>query len=278
MTQASNIVASNIMVSNMMAGKRGLIVGIANDRSIAWGIARRLAAEGASLALTYQGAAFAKRVNPLAEQIGAAMTLPCDVDDPASLDQLFATLKEQWRTLDFLVHSIAYSDKDELKGRFVDTSLANFRHTMQISCFSFTDMARRAYPLMAENGGSLITMTYLGAERVIPAYNVMGVAKAALETSVKYLAADLGPKNIRVNAISAGPMRTLAGSAISAARQIYRRSEANAPLRASVTLDQIGGAALYLLSDLSAGVTGEVHHVDNGFNIIGLAHRTGEPE
>ena len=261
----------------LMDGKRGLIMGVANDRSIAWGIAKRLAAEGAGLALTYQSAAFARRVEPLAEQIGADMTLPCDASDPASLDHLFGELKAQWGSLDFLVHSIAYSDKDELKGRFVDTTGANFLNTMQISCFSFTDMARRAQPLMADAGGSLITMTYLGAERVIPAYNVMGVAKAALETSVKYLAADLGPDGIRVNAISAGPMRTLAGSAISAARQIFRRSEANAPLRASVTLEQIGGAALYLLSDLSSGVTGEVHHVDNGFNIIGLAHLTGDP-
>jgi enoyl-[acyl-carrier protein] reductase I len=264
--------------SNIMAGKRGLVVGIANDRSIAWGIAQRLAAEGAELALTYQNEPFAKRVLPLAEQIGAAMTLPCNVTDADSLDDLFGALKAEWGSLDFIVHSIAYSDKDELKGRFVDTSEGNFRNTMQISCFSFTDMARRAQPLMAENGGSLITMSYLGAERVIPAYNVMGVAKAALETSVKYLAADLGPDGIRVNAISAGPMRTLAGSAISAAREIYRRSEANAPLRASVTQEQIGGAALYLLSDLGSGVTGEVHHVDSGFNIVGLAHLTGEPD
>jgi enoyl-[acyl-carrier protein] reductase I len=261
-----------------MAGKRGLIVGIANERSIAWGIAQRLAAEGAELALTYQNEPFAKRVRPLAEQVGATLTLPCNVTDADSLDQLFGALKAEWGSLDFVVHSIAYSDKDELKGRFVDTSQANFLNTMQISCFSFTDMARRAQPLMADNGGSLITMSYLGAERVIPAYNVMGVAKAALETSVKYLAADLGPGGIRVNAISAGPMRTLAGSAISAARQIYRRSEANAPLRASVTQEQIGGAALYLLSDLASGVTGEVHHVDCGFNIVGLAHLTGEPD
>ena len=263
--------------TKIMAGKRGLIVGIANERSIAGGIAERLAAEGAELALTYQSEAFAKRVLPLAKQVGAPLTLPCNVADADSLDQLFSALKSEWGSLDFVVHSIAYSDKDELKGRFVDTSEANFLNTMQISCFSFTDMARRAQPLM-EDGGSLITMSYLGAERVVPAYNVMGVAKAALETSVKYLAADLGPDGIRVNAISAGPMRTLAGSAISSARQIYRRSEANAPLRRSVTQEQIGGAALYLLSDLSSGVTGEVHHVDSGFNIIGLAHLTGEPD
>ena len=263
--------------TNIMAGKRGLIVGIANERSIAWGIAQRLAAEGAELALTYQNEPFAKRVLPLAEQVGASLTLPCNVTDADSIDHLYAALQAEWGSLDFLVHSLAYSDKEELKGRFVDTSQANFLNTMQISCFSFTDMARRAQPLMTD-GGSLITMSYLGAERVIPAYNVMGVAKAALETSVKYLAADLGPEGIRVNAISAGPMRTLAGSAISAARQIYRRSEANAPLRRSVTLEQIGGAALYLLSDLAAGVTGEVHHVDCGFNIVGLAHLTGEPD
>jgi enoyl-[acyl-carrier protein] reductase I len=263
--------------SKIMAGKRGLIVGVANDRSIAWGIAERLAREGAELALTHQGEAFAKRVLPLGEQIGAALILPCDAEDPASLDHLFAEIKDAWGGLDFLVHSIAYSDKDELKGRFVDTTEANFRRTMHISCYSFTDMARRARPLMTEKGGSLITMSYLGAERVIPAYNVMGVAKAALETSVKYLAADLGPDSIRVNAISAGPMRTLAGSAIGAARQIYKRSEANAPLRRSVTLEQIGGAALYLLSDLSGGVTGEVHHVDSGYNVVGLAHLNGEP-
>ena len=263
--------------TNIMAGKRGLIVGIANERSIAWGIAQRLAAEGAELALTYQNEPFAKRVLPLAEQVGASLTLPCNVTDADSIDHLYAALQAEWGSLDFLVHSLAYSDKEELKGRFVDTSQANFLNTMQISCFSFTDMARRAQPLMTD-GGSLITMSYLGAERVIPAYNVMGVAKAALETSVKYLAADLGPEGIRVNAISAGPMRTLAGSAISAARQIYRRSEANAPLHRSVTLEQIGGAALYLLSDLAAGVTGEVHHVDCGFNIVGLAHLTGEPD
>jgi len=269
--------SQNKIMTNVLAGKRGLVFGIANERSIAWGIAERLAAEGATLALTYQGEAFAKRVEPLAKKIAAAMTLSCDASDPISLDQLFAALQAKWGTLDFLVHSIAYSDKEELKGRFIDTSATNFQKTMQVSCYSFTDIARRARPLMVEGGGTLITLSYLGAERVIPAYNVMGVAKAALEASVKYLAADLGPDGIRVNAISAGPMRTLAGSAIAAARQIYRRAEANAPLRRPVTLEQLGGSALYLLSDLSAGVTGEVHHVDSGFNIVGLAHRSGDP-
>ena len=263
--------------TNILAGKRGLVVGIANNRSIAWGIAERLAAEGAALALTYQGEAFAKRVEPLAEKIAAAITLPCDASDPVSLDQLFMALQAEWGALDFLVHSIAYSDKEELSGRFIDTSATNFQNTMQVSCYSFTDMSRPARPLMEEGGGNLVTLSYLGANRVIPAYNVMGVAKAALEASVKYLAADLGPDGIRVNAISAGPMRTLAGSAVAAARQIYRRAEANAPLRRSVTLEQVGGAAVYLLSDLSAGVTGEVHYVDSGFNIVGLAHRSGDP-
>ncbi|MEE2761257.1 MAG: SDR family oxidoreductase [Pseudomonadota bacterium] len=267
----------NKTMTKVLAGKRGLVFGIANERSIAWGIAERLAAEGAALALTYQGEAFAKRVEPLAEKVAAAMTLRCDVSDPISLDQLFEALQAKWGTLDFLVHSIAYSDKEELKGRFIDTSAANFQNTMQVSCYSFTEMARRVRPLMVEGGGNLITLSYLGAERVIPAYNVMGVAKAALEASVKYLATDLGPDGIRVNAISAGPMRTLAGSAVAAARQIYRRAEANAPLRRSVTLEQLGGSALYLLSDLSTGVTGEVHHVDSGFNIVGLAHRSGDP-
>ncbi|NQV56199.1 MAG: SDR family oxidoreductase [Rhodospirillales bacterium] len=261
-----------------MAGKKGLIVGIANERSIAWGIADRLAKEGAELALTYQNDAFAKRVKPLAESAGSNHVLHCDAEDPKSLDALFKTLKESWGGLDFLVHSIAFSDKEELKGRYLDTSAANFKRTMQVSCFSFTELARRAQPLMADAGGSLITLTYLGAEKVIPAYNVMGVAKAALEASVKYLAADMGPDGIRVNAISAGPMRTLAGSAIGDARSIYSRSAANAPLRRSVTLEQVGGAALYLLSDLSAGVTGEVHHVDSGYNIIGLPHLNGGEE
>ena len=259
-----------------MAGKRGLIFGVANDRSIAWGIAETLARHGAEMAFTYQGEAFAKRVRPLAESVGSKIILPCDVEDQDSLDAVFKAIGDQWGRLDFVVHSLAYSEREELKGRYLDTSAANFERTMQISCFSFTDIARRAYPLMKENGGSLITLTYYGAERVMPAYNVMGVAKAALEASVRYLAADLGPDNIRVNALSAGPMRTLAGSAIGTARTIYRRSAANAPLRQSVTAEQLGGAGLYLLSELSAGVTGETHHVDAGFNIVGLPYLTGD--
>lgn len=255
--------------TKIMAGKRGLIVGIANERSIAWGIAERLAAEGAELALTYQSEAFAKRVLPLAKQVGAPLTLPCNVADADSLDQLFSALKSEWGSLDFVVHSIAYSDKDELKGRFVDTSEANFLNTMQISCFSFTDMARRAQPLM-EDGGSLITMSYLGAERVVPAYNVMGVAKAALEASVRYLAADLGPGKIRVNAISAGPIKTLAASGIGDFRYILKWNEYNSPMRRNVGIDEVGGAAMYLLSDLGSAVTGETHHVDCGYNVVGM--------
>jgi len=259
-----------------MEGKRGLIFGVANDRSIAWGIAKTLARHGAEMAFTFQGEAFAKRVRPLAESVGSQIILPCDVEDQDSLDAVFKAISDQWGRLDFVVHSLAYSEREELKGRYLDTSAANFERTMQISCFSFTDIARRAYPLMKENGGSLITLTYYGAERVMPAYNVMGVAKAALEASVRYLAADLGPDNIRVNALSAGPMRTLAGSAIGTARTIYRRSAANAPLRQAVTAEQLGGAGLYLLSELSAGVTGETHHVDAGFNIVGLPYLTGD--
>lgn len=261
--------------TSLLSGRRGLVVGVANDRSIAWGIAETLAKAGAELAFTYQGEAFERRVKPLAESIGSRIVLPCDVEDPASVDTLFDTLAQRWGNLDFLVHSIAFSDKNELKGRYVDTSADNFARTMRISCFSFTDMARRARPLM-KNGGSLITLSYYGAERVMPSYNVMGVAKAALEASVRYLAADLGPEGIRVNAISAGPMRTLAGSAIGSARRIFAWSEANAPLRTSITLEQLGGSALYLLSDLSGGVTGEVHHVDAGYNVVGLPYRTGD--
>ena len=258
----------------LLAGKRGLIVGVANDRSIAWGIAETLHKAGAELAFTYQGDAVARRVKPLAEGLGSRIILPCDAEDPASLDAVFAALSEKWGKLDFLVHSIAYSDKNELKGRYVDTSPENFARTMRISCFSFTDMARRARPLMRD-GGSLITLTYYGAERVMPSYNVMGVAKAALEASVRYLAADLGPDGIRVNAISAGPMRTLSGSAVGSARRIFNWSEANAPLRTSVTLEQLGNTALYFVSDMSGGVTGETHHVDAGYNIVGLPYLTG---
>jgi enoyl-[acyl-carrier protein] reductase I len=262
-------------VSNLLEGKRGLIVGVANERSIAWGIAETLAKEGASLAFTYQGESFERRVKPLAESVRSEIVLPCDVEDSTSIENVFAVLAQRWGRLDFLVHSIAFSDKNELKGRYVETSADNFSRTMRISCFSFTDMARRARPLMTD-GGSLITLSYYGAERVMPSYNVMGVAKAALEASVRYLAADLGPDGIRVNAISAGPMRTLAGSAIGSARRIYAWSEANAPLRASITLEQLGSSALYLLSDLSAGVTGEVHHVDAGYHVVGLPYLTGD--
>jgi enoyl-[acyl-carrier protein] reductase I len=252
-----------------MAGKKGLVMGVANDRSIAWGIADVLSKHGAELAFTYQGETLAKRVKPLAESAGSSIVLPCDVEDEASMDAVFAEIDKQWGKMDFLVHAIAYSDKEELKGKYLDTSRANFSRTMDISCYSFTALARRAAPLMTD-GGAMLTLTFTGAERVVPNYNVMGVAKAALEASIKYMAVDLGPQNIRVNAISAGPMRTLAGSAIAGARHIYRWSEDNAPLNRSVHLDDVGGSALYLLSDLSNSVTGEIHHVDSGYNVIGM--------
>ena len=255
--------------SGLMAGRRGLIMGVANDHSLAWGIARAARAQGADLAFTYQGEAFGKRVRPLAESIGCDFLVSCEVTDDASVAAAFAELGARWGRLDFLVHAIAYSDKEELKGRYLDTSRENFLHTMNISCFSFTDIARRAAPLM-DRGGAMLTLTYAGAVRVMPSYNVMGVAKAALEASVRYLAADLGPDGIRVNAISAGPMRTLAGSAIGSARYVYRFYRDNAPLRRNVQLEDIGGAGLYLLSDLAAGVTGEVHYVDAGYNVIGM--------
>lgn len=253
----------------LMAGKRGLILGVANDRSMAWGITRGVVAQGAEVALTYQGEPLLKRVKPLAEQVGCEVVLPCDVTDAASLDELFAELSRRWGTLDFVVHAIAYSDKDELKGRYVDTTAANFRDTMYISCYSFTDICRRAEALMS-NGGSLVTLSYMGAERVTPHYNVMGVAKAALEASVRYLAEDLGKQNIRVNALSAGPMKTLAASGIGDFRVILKWNQFNAPLRRNITLDDVAGAGLYLLSDLSSGVTGEVHHVDAGYNVVGM--------
>ena len=255
--------------SALMSGKRGLIMGVANDHSIAWGIAKAVHAQGAALAFTYQGEAVGKRVKPLAASVGSSLVIPADVTDEPSLDQLFDTLKRDWKRIDFVVHAIAYSDKNELKGRYVDTTRENFRRSLDVSCFSFTDIARRAEPLMSE-GGSLITLSYAGAERVMPNYNVMGVAKAALEASVRYLAVDLGRKGIRVNAISAGPMRTLAGSAIADARQVFRFNRIASPLHRNMELDDVGGAALYLLSDLSGGVTGEVHHVDGGYNIIGM--------
>ncbi len=255
--------------SALMAGKRGLIMGVANDRSIAWGIAKAAQSHGAELAFTYQGEALEKRVRPLAESIGCDLLLPCDVTDEASLDAAFATLSEKWGRLDFIVHAIAYSDKDELKGRYLDTSADNFNRTMFVSCYSFTAVARRAAPLMTE-GGSMLTLTYFGAERVMPHYNVMGVAKAALEASVRYLAVDLGAQNVRVNAMSAGPIKTLAASGIGDFRYILKWNQYNAPLKRNVTLEDIGGAGVYLLSDLSTGVSGEVHHVDCGYHVVGM--------
>jgi enoyl-[acyl-carrier protein] reductase I len=261
--------------NGLMAGKRGLIMGVANDHSIAWGIAKELAAQGAQMAFTYQGAAFERRVRPLAESVGAEIVLPADVEDDQSLEALFSKLKREWDHMDFLVHAVAFSDKNELKGRYVDTTRRNFLRTLDISCFSFTDLARRAQPLMkakadGKPGGAMITLTYAGSMRVMPNYNVMGVAKAALEASVRYLAADLGRDGIRVNAISAGPMRTLAGSAVGDARLVFKWNKNNAPLRKTVELGHVGGSALYLLSDLSGGVTGEIHYVDSGYNIMGM--------
>lgn len=252
-----------------MEGKRGLIMGVANDRSIAWGIARSCAREGAALAFTFQGDALKKRVLPLAESLGAPLVLPCDVQEPASIDATFAALAERWGGLDFLVHAIAFSDKDQLKGRYIDTTLENFQTSLAISCYSLTAIAQRAERLMGR-GGSILTLTYYGAEKVMPHYNVMGVAKAALEASVRYLAEDLGKQNIRVNAISAGPIKTLAASGIGDFRYILRWNEYNAPLRRNVTIDEVGDAGLYLLSDLGRAVTGEIHHVDAGYNIVGM--------
>src|SRR5712671_4231303 len=256
-------------VPKLMAGKRGLIMGVANERSIAWGIARALHAAGAEMAFTYQGAAFGKRVLPMVEKLGCKIVEEADVEDEPSLDRLFARLNKDWGRLDFVVHAIAFSDKEELKGRYVDTTKANFQRSLTISCYSFTEIARRALPLMTE-GGSLITLTYEGAVRVMPSYNVMGVAKAALEASVRYLAADLGPQGVRVNAISAGPMRTLAGAVIGSGRYVYRMSREASPLRRNVELSDIGGAALYYLSDLSAGVTGTIHYVDSGYHVVAM--------
>ena len=253
----------------VLEGRRGLIMGVANNRSIAWGIARACADAGAELAFTYQGDALKKRVQPLAEELGVKLLMPCDVTSDESLDAVFTELKAAWGNLDFVVHAIAFSDKDELKGRYVDTSRANFGHTMDISVYSFTAVARRAEALMAQ-GGALLTLSYYGAEKWVPHYNVMGVAKAALEASVRYLAADLGPAGIRVNAISAGPIRTLAAAGISGFRLMLDWNEKNAPLRKNVTIDEVGTAALFLLSDLSSGVTGEILHVDAGYNIIGM--------
>ena len=253
----------------LMEGKRGLILGVANDHSIAWGVSRMLRAHGAELAFTFQNDAIERRVRPLAESVGSSVIVPCDVEDEAAIAAAVDACADAWGNLDFVVHAVAYSDKNELKGKYVETTRENFRRTMDVSCYSFVSLARAAAPVMT-NGGSMIALSFFGAERVVPNYNVMGVAKAALEASVRYLAADLGPENIRVNAISAGPMRTLAGSAIAGARHILRWNEKHAPLRRNVLLDDIGGGALYLLSDLSMSVTGEVHHIDSGYNIIGV--------
>ncbi|GBF26838.1 enoyl-[acyl-carrier-protein] reductase [NADH] FabI [bacterium MnTg02] len=254
---------------NLMAGKRGLVMGVANSRSIAWGIAQACHAQGAEIAFTYQGDAILKRVTPLAQGIGSEHILPCDVTDNASMDAVFAKLQESWGSLDFLVHAIAFSDKAQLDGRYVETTEDNFTQTLLVSCYSLTALARRAEPLMT-NGGAILTLTYYGAQKVMPHYNVMGVAKAALEASVRYLAADLGPQNIRVNAISAGPIKTLAASGIADFRYILKWNEYNSPLRRTVSSEEVGTAGFYLLSDLSRGVTGEIHHVDAGYHIQGM--------
>ena len=257
-------------MQDLMQGKRGLVMGIANDHSIAWGIAKMLHSQGAELAFTYQGDALGRRVKPLAQSLGVELVLPCDVEDLKSVDSVFETLREKWGRLDFLVHAIAFSDKNELKGRYADTTRENFSRTMLISCFSFTELARRAADLIPESGGAMVTLTFGGSTRVMPNYNVMGVAKAALEASVRYLAADLGPRGIRVNSISAGPIRTLAGSGIGDARAMFAFQQKHSPLGRGVTLDELGGSALYLLSELSGGVTGETHFVDSGYNVISM--------
>ena len=255
--------------TGLMAGKRGLVMGVANDHSIAWGIARTLAEHGAEIAFTYQGDAQKKRIGPLAAKVGSTIVLPADVESDEQLDAVFAHLKQEWGGIDFLVHSLAFSDAKELSGRYVDTTRANFLKSLDISCFSFTAVAQRAAALM-NAGGAMVTLSYLGAQRVMPNYNVMGVAKAALEASVRYLAADLGRDNIRVNAISAGPMRTLAGSGVTDARVVFKWAKQNSPLQRAIELNHVGGAALYLLSELSGGVTGEIHFVDAGFNVVGM--------
>ena len=257
------------MGAGLMSGKRGLIMGVANDKSIAWGIARACHEQGAEMAFPYQGDALGKRVKPLAESIGADTVLPCDVTDDASIDAVFAELQAKWGKLDFLVHAIGFSDKNELRGRYIDTSASNFALTMNISVFSFTAVAQRAEKMMPD-GGSMLTLTYYGAERVMPHYNVMGVAKAGLEASVRYMAMDLGPKNIRVNSLSAGPIKTLAASGIGDFRYILKWNELNSPLRRNVTTDDVGKSGMYLLSDLSSGVTGENHHVDSGYHVVGM--------
>ena len=256
-------------MGDLMKGKRGLVMGVANHNSIAWGAAKALAAQGAEIALTYQGEAFGKRVKPLAAEIGSTLLVDCDVEDIASVDRVFETLAAEWGKIDFVIHAIAFSDKNELKGLYADTTRENFTRTMLISCFSFTEIAKRAAAIM-NNGGSLVTLTYGGATRVMPNYNVMGVAKAALEASVRYLAADFGPRDIRVNAVSAGPLRTLAGAGVSDARLMLNYQRRNAPMRRNVTHEEVGGSTLYLLSDLSKGVTGEIHYVDAGYNIMSM--------
>lgn len=256
-------------MTGLMTGKRGLVMGVANDHSIAWGIAKALAGAGAELAFTYQGDAFGRRVKPLADSIGAKLLIPCDVEDIASVDGVFETLKAEWGTIDFIVHAVAFSDKTELRGRYADTSRENFVRTMVISCFSFTEVAKRAAALMP-NGGAMLTLTYGGSTRVMPNYNVMGVAKAALESSVRYLATDFGLDGIRVNAISAGPVRTLAGSGVSDARLMFNFQKRNAPLGRTVSIEEVGGTALYLLSDMSSGVTGEIHFVDCGYSTVSM--------
>ena len=257
-------------MSDLMKGKRGLIMGVANDKSIAWGIAREMAAQGAELAFTYQGEAFGKRVQPLAASLGSSILVDADVTDDASLDIAFNELKEKWGKLDFIVHAVAYSDKNELVGRFVDTSRANFKNSLDISCYSLIEVSRRASKLMTD-GGTILTLTYQGSNRVTPFYNVMGVAKAALESAVRYLANDLGPQGIRVNAISPGPMRTLAGAAIGGARKTFRTTEANSPMRANATLESVGGTAVYLASDYGQCTTGEIIYVDGGYHVLGMA-------
>ena len=257
-------------MTNMLAGKRGLIMGVANERSIAWGIAKAMSEAGAELAFTYQGDAFGKRLEPLAASVGSDFMVDVDVTDDASLDAAFEALGARWPTIDFVVHAIAFSDKTELMGRFLNTSRANFKHSMDISAYSFIDVARRAHPMMTENGGTLLTLTYQGSNRVVPNYNVMGVAKAALESATRYLANDLGPEGIRVNAISPGPMKTLAGAAIGGARKTYKHTDQNAPLRSNATLEAVGGTAVYLASDAGACTTGEIIRVDGGFHVLGM--------
>ncbi|MQY42262.1 SDR family oxidoreductase [Epibacterium sp. SM1969] len=257
-------------MSGVLQGKRGLIMGVANDRSIAWGIAKAMHAAGAELAFTYQGEAFGSRLKPLAESVGSDFMVDVDVTDDASLDKAFAELGERWPSIDFVVHAIAYSDKSELTGRFLDTSRANFKNSMDISAYSLIEVARRAYPLMKDNGGTLLTLTYLGSNRVVPNYNVMGVAKAALESATRYLANDLGPEGIRVNAISPGPMKTLAGAAIGGARRTFKHTDQNAPMRSNATLDAVGGTAVYLASDAGSCTTGEIVRVDGGFHVLGM--------